>query len=490
MKDKELYIRVVFWSLWTSLVLLCVFYIIHNAHWFIGDDAIVIRHTGFGKPFLPSDTVSPLIGRFYPFSYLVYDLLLLFGGNRISPTAHYSLQAVFFVIFAVSMTVIVFQILRGCKAIWKYSISFLALLVFIGRVYPQYLECFSTSWFGYSILAMFICSTILFYEKQKWIYGVMALLIINYHCYCGENAFVLPLSMGVCTLLFQRKSLTSKEKVFNWLLVGSALLFLCLYAIICVPYIQSAYDGGHGSESTMVGNAFRMVWAQKLLVIALVLFIIRLVDIIKNKRSVNFYDILLVVAAVCCCGNFILRLNWTLYYNGAALLAGISILFFSIYYLRREKYAMVLFLALGLYFGWKIPVAIEKNQQNRKDTCAETKELLEAIDKADEVFWYAPETEDEALVMTRNYVYWYLCNYIGWFCDDDEYSLKTKTEFNSVDNTVWLTASANDISGSIDMQLAGYGDLIFDLHGVKGFRVSLDSIHNQKKCNFDDSLME
>ena len=53
MKNKELYIKAVFWTLWSALVITCVYYIVYNAQLFISDDAIVIRHTGFGQAFLP-----------------------------------------------------------------------------------------------------------------------------------------------------------------------------------------------------------------------------------------------------------------------------------------------------------------------------------------------------------------------------------------------------------------------------------------------------
>lgn len=46
MNNKELSFKVVFWVLWTALTAVFVCYIIHNAQWLIGDDAILIRHTG------------------------------------------------------------------------------------------------------------------------------------------------------------------------------------------------------------------------------------------------------------------------------------------------------------------------------------------------------------------------------------------------------------------------------------------------------------
>lgn len=469
--NKELYIKLVFWTLWTALVAMCTYYIIHNAQWLIGDDAIVIRHTGFGKAFLPSDTVSPSSGRFYPFAYLVYDILLLFGGEHISPTAHYVLQAVFFVLFVVSVTCLILGVLENQKAIWKYSLALSAIVVFVGRVYPQYTECFSTTWFGYSVLAVFMLCVYLFYKRQKWIYGVIALLCVNYNCYCGESAFALPLSFGVCSLLFQRKTLTSKEKVFNWCLVGSALLFLALYATLVLPYINSAYDSAHGTDVGYVENAVKMIYAQKLLLLALVLFVIRLVDMLRNKKEYTLYDNLLMTAAACCCGNFILRLNWTLYYNGAALLVLPSILYFSIHYLK-ERWTLVLFVTLALFYGRKIPTTIQKNQKHREEVYSGISYLSSMIDEADSVFWYEPKAETYSYdLVLREWRHTSIDTYLGWLRCSSDFKTKEAESFERIDNTIWLSPSENKQLFPEDSCLMKYGEMIFCMDSIQGYRV-------------------
>ena len=470
--NKELYIKLVFWTLWTALVAMCTYYIIHNAQWLIGDDAIVIRHTGFGKAFLPSDTVSPSSGRFYPFAYLVYDILLLFGGDHISPTAHYVLQAVLFVLFVVSVTCLTLVVLENQKAIWKYSISLMVAVVFIGRVYPQYTECFSTAWFGYSVLAVFMLCVYLFYKKQKWIYGIIALLCISYNCYCVESAFVLPLSFGMCSFLFQRKTQTSKEKVFNWCLVGSALLFLVLYSALILPYIKSAYDSAHGTDVGYVENAVKMIWAQKLLLLALVIFVIRLVDMLRNKRKYTIYDNLLMTAAACCFGNFMLRLNWTLYYNSAALLVIPPILYFSIHYLK-EKWTLVLFVLLALFYGRKIPTTIQKNQEDRFGVARDVDALSERIDAVSAVYWYAPKPNEGSYGMVLDeWMYVSLCTYLGWLKYDSEFAIPREKDFRAKENTIWLKYVGNEQLNTADNCLEENGELIFDSSCIKGFYIN------------------
>lgn len=469
--NKELNIKLVFWTLWTILVAVCTYFIIHNAQWLIGDDAIVIRHTGFGKAFLPGETVNPSAGRFYPFAYLAYDILLLFGGEHISPTAHYVLQAVFFVLFVGSITCLSLGVLENQKAIWKYSIALMVTVVFIGRVYPQYTECFSTAWFGYSVLAVFMLCVYLFYKKQKWIYGIIALLCLSYNCYCGESAFVLPLSFGVCSLLFQRKTLTSKEKVFNWCLVGSALLFLALYATLILPCIESAYDSAHGTDVGYVENAVKMTWAQKLLLLALVLFVVRWVDMLRNKKEYTLYDNLLMTAAACCLGNFVLRLNWTLYYNGPALLVIPSILYFSIHYLK-EKWTLVLFVALALFYGRKIPATIQNNQKHRAEVYSEITSLSAMIDGAGGVFWYEPKAETDSYILAlREWRHVSIDTYLGWLRFSPDYMTTKKESFERIDNTIWLSSTDNEILFPEDSCLVKYGELVFSADAIQGYRV-------------------
>ena len=85
MKNKEIIIQVAYWMFWLIIVGICTFFIIFNAHWLIGDDAIVIRHTGMGKVFAPNDplTFNKAGGRFFPFSYLAYETVSIVSDNLI-----------------------------------------------------------------------------------------------------------------------------------------------------------------------------------------------------------------------------------------------------------------------------------------------------------------------------------------------------------------------------------------------------------------------
>ena len=182
--NKETIIKWSFWTIWLAFVIGCGFFIVYNAQWFIGDDAILIRHTGSGKPFLPSGTVNPSSGRFYPFAYLVYDILLVFSkGTYISAQAHYAIHLVAFVVFVFCMTKLALFVLKEVRSEYRFVIALFFAITCIGRVFPNYVECFSTVWCSYTLLGMFLLSVLLFFKEQKWIHGCIALLLINYMCY-------------------------------------------------------------------------------------------------------------------------------------------------------------------------------------------------------------------------------------------------------------------------------------------------------------------
>jgi hypothetical protein len=266
--------------------------------------------------------------------------------------------------------------------------------------------------------------------------------------------------------------MTSKEKVFNWCLVGSAMLFLVLYSALILPYIQSAYDSAHGTGVGYVENAIKMTWAQKLLVLAIVLFVIRLVDILRNKKEYTLYDNLLMTAAACCCGYYILRLNWTLYYNVPALLVIPSIIYFSLTYVK-EKWTLILFGLLALFYGIKIPTAIQKNQKARIVVARDMGALSDRIDSVSAIYWYSPETNEESFEKELDeWRYVSLCTYLGWLKYDSEFVIPQEKVFRAHENTIWLKSAGNEQSILCGNCLEENGELVFNLGCIQGFYVN------------------
>ena len=166
----------------------------------------------------------------------------------------------------------------------------------------------------FMFLPIFLWSTCKFNETEKWFYGVVSLLVINYINYCYETVFVIPLAMGACSLLFNFKKLSKNKRLFNWLLVSSGLVFLFIYAIIVLPHASNFYRIHHDIVF-LLQNAFKIFLAQKIYWIALVMLVFRVVEILKWKSDYTFYDSVLLAAFAYACGAAFLGLDFSYYYN-------------------------------------------------------------------------------------------------------------------------------------------------------------------------------
>lgn len=463
-------VKVLFWLCVLLLVAVGSYFIVHNAHWIIGDDFIIIRRTGIGKPFKFSDTIGPENGRFFPFAYLAYDLLLLPFSGKISPKCHYALQAVFFAVFVISFALLFLKLNKNQSEPSKHFIALLSTSLCVIVVYPLFLVCYTTSWCMYALLSLLLLFSYSFYENQKWVYGILALLCYNYCCYCLEVFFVLPLSIGVIALVFQ-KNKSVKEKTFDWLLVASAILYLVLYLVLVFPHIETAYDGSHGESVGVLKNAIRMMKEQKILVLAFIVLLYRIFEILNKKASWNYHDTMILAAGAYCCGCFLLKLNWTLYYNVPLLVCLPSFIYYLYYYLG-EKSTILILVALLLFEGGDISKTIKQNQRNRKQSYSEMQKLSTRIDEVDDVYWYTPESDDVSFNMViRDWKYECICTYLGWMREEKDFELKKVSKFECQENTLWMNALENGLLFPEDHVLSDNGEPFFYADGIEGYWV-------------------
>ena len=466
-KTTEVYIKAAFWTIWSFVLIICVLYIVKNAHWTIGDDAIVMEHTGSGVPFLLSHMINKSVGRFCPLAYMAYNVLLLFG--EVSPKAHYVLEAVFFVIFAVAFTVLALQMLRNQRPVWRYSIVFFALLLCIGRAYPQYTECFSTAWCGYTWLACFMLFSFLFHERQNWFWGVVALLLANIICYSSETGFILPLGIGGFALLFNWKHLSKKEKWFNGMLVSSALLFLAIYLVFIVPHVNHYMT--HVIDSSPISNALRMLISQKIIIVGFGILLISFIFVVWKKQPYEYYDAFLLTAAAYFCANVILKLNWTLYYNGAALLCIPAILFYLVKYLNPQ---IVLFVVggMGIFYGIKIPKAIKHSQEHRTTSFSQVEKLSNSISDGIPVYWVMPKESNGFGSMIRLCRQDWLTSYIRWIRIEEEFEFEEKiVGVDTLSHGIWLMSADDRISFMDELEAFKGESPCFKADSIYGYYV-------------------
>ena len=220
--------QAVFWIALACFLGVCVFFQVHNAQWLMGDEAIVFSRTGMGKAFSPLgfEGMIKSYGRFYPFAYTFYNVLLLFTEGYVSPRTVYVFQGISLAVFAVFFALLALRLLRDKGTPWKLATAFFFTAICVFRVYTEFITCYTGMWIVFLFLPIFLFFTCRFMESERWGDGVIALLSITYIIYCYETIFVIPLALGACEFLFRYRKLTPRKRVFCLLLLGSGLLFL------------------------------------------------------------------------------------------------------------------------------------------------------------------------------------------------------------------------------------------------------------------------
>ena len=468
--QKERLPQIGFWGCFWALLAVCSYFLIHNAWWIIGDEAIVVSHTGMGIPFSPTGfDVMPSEGRLYPFAYNLYNVLLLFGSGYISPQAHYILQAIALIVYAFFFALIGINILKDKPAIWKYSITFCLVAIAVVRVLPEFITCYTGAWIIFMFLPVFLYCAIRFEETERWGFGIIALLTINYITYCYETVCTIPFAMGVCALLFNYKHLSRNKKIFNVLLIVGVLIFLGIWIFAILP--QATHFYSHKEEASHLINALKIFIAQKIYWLAAIALIYRVVQIISKKSAYCFYDSLLLASFACFLGTAILKLNFTYYYNIGSLVALVAVLYFAKENLK-PYWVCILFVALTLFYGRKYPSVISKAQKDRVTSQTQITQLSETS-KTAPIYWFAPYFEDQEVLWAdvRNCQRGRLETIMHWYMQNDEVTIVEKEEFDSALKGVWLFPSENEKLFPDMEQPTDIGEKVLDTGGVKGYMV-------------------
>lgn len=420
---KEKIWKVSFYGIAAILTGILAFFIMYNAGWIIGDDAIIISHTGWGHFFNPADTVKPSAGRFFPFAYVAYNILPIIGLTSVN--AHFALHTLVFIIFSVVSFWAAYKAIDVTLSTWQdYLLVISAGMVCVARAYNNFLDAYSSVWVDYFLVMLWALCCYYVHERQSLVAMIIGLLSVTWLTYCLETNFVFPLAYGIAGLLFIRENATKLEKAYHWSLISVGVIFLLLYFFICYLHIEEAYDGSHGVESTIIGNAIKMFIAQKILWVVLFLVVLRAYHIVIKKDEFEFWDTMLLTGCAYCCGCAVLKLNWVLYYSLASLFMIPAI----IHYLHKyfgSKWAWVLMLALALFTFRKVPSYIKENQHDRLST-EEIIEILESnYNKGNAIYWYAPEDSREWCFDLDQRTWYYNClqTQFGWQIGDEDYNL-------------------------------------------------------------------
>lgn len=459
-----------FYGIVAILTGILAFLIIYNAGWIIGDDAIVIRHTGWGHFFNPADTVTPSAGRFYPLAYVIYNILPIF--QLYSVNAHFALHTLVFILFSAVSFWAAYKAIDAKQLAWQdYVLVLSAGLVCIARAYCNFLDAYSTIWVDYTLVMIWALCSYYVHKNQSLTAMIVGLLSVTWLTYCLETNFVFPLAYGIIGLLFMWKNSTKLEKAYHWSLVGVGVIFLLLYFFICFLHIEEAYDGAHGSEVTSIGNAIKMFIAQKVLWVVLILVCWRVYRIIVKKEEFEFWDTMLLTGCAYCCGCAVMKLNWVLYYSLASLFMVPAIVHYLHKYLG-SKWAWIVMLALALFTFRKVPNYIKTNQKGRKGTAKTMVILSSEYKEGNTLYWYAPEDDREWCfdLEFRAWLHSCLETQFAWEMDEEFYKLQELKTFDTIPGIYVLPCENNKLFPDINETVSSAGEVLQD-GGERGMTI-------------------
>lgn len=436
MTTLEKTIKWTFWGIWIAIIAICSYFIVANAAWVDYDDSQVIMYTGWDKPIF-GFFVDPAYGRFFPLDYTVYDILPIFYEGQIPPIAHYAIHIFWFIIYMAFYAFIGLHILKNEQPIWKYAITLALLITVLGRTYGLFMQLWTGIWTIFTFIPIFLYGYIRFTETKKWGYGILALIAINYVLYYYETMFTIPVAIGVCSLLFSYKKQSKQERIFNYLLVASGLIFLVLYLILVVPRIEHMYQ--HYTKDSIWVNALKILFAQKIMWLVIVTLVARVISFTKKKADYSIYDSMLLSSCAYCCGAATLHLDYTLYYTPAVILALPAILYFAKQYLKPWM-LLVLFVGLAGFYGRKLPKEVKERQERRINYYNDICKFNEIVATGIEVYYYLPEnpTLDEGGLIIRSCKVFYLETKAGWYQNNPDFSIKSVEECDEFSPGLWV----------------------------------------------------
>ncbi|MGN0187174.1 MAG: hypothetical protein ACI392_05445 [Paludibacteraceae bacterium] len=438
----DTWIKISFGILSSVLVAICTFFIVYNASWVLGDDTQLILHTGWHRPIF-GYIEPPSIGRFFPLNYTLYNVLLLFYDAQIPPVAHYTINAIGFVVFCAFFVGISLRLSCRLPTMDKYFLSFLTLLIVVGRTIDNFQQCWTGVWTIFVFIPIFVYGYIKYKDNNNIAWLIVSLLAINYILYYYETMFSIPLIIGLAGLVFGRSFMDKVEKMYHYLLIGSGLLFLLLYCILVLPKIEAAYS--HNSTDSLLVNAIKMLYAQKIMWLVLGLLVWRVFLFIRKSANYTFYDSLLLGSCAYFCASAILKLEWTLYYIPSVLLAFPAIIYF-ILQLPSKWFAYVSLILLSVLYAPKIPKSIRSNQRGRIYTMQEVVKYLELTKKYPAAYFYMPLDDslsnyDRGLRGTRRL---YIESLIAWYLNDPQYKVLKIYDDQSFVTGVWIMQEGDE----------------------------------------------
>lgn len=459
---KEVVEKSIFYVLMATMLAVGAYFIVRNAIWLVGDDAACIRHTGWGNYYSLSDYIIPETGRFYPLAFMQYDVLTLLGLSSV--TAHFCFHALVMVLMVVMMCILCRMAISSEKlSIWDYTSLISVVAICIARPYRYFLTTEWSIWIDYFTIVLWVFCTYFVHEKQSITAAIGGFLAITYFSYCLEVNSAIPFSYGVVGLLLWKKS-TRLEKGYYMSMISTAIIYFILYYILVYTNLgDDIYDASHGENLPLWLVAFKMIFAQKIAWLAIVILCIKAWSLFRQNDSIVWWDNLMIAGFAYFFGCVVMHLHHTVYYWTAVL----CMLPAVVYYLHKwigDKWTMIILLALVFIMCRRFPQVVKENQSDRGKSW-ELRQVFndKIIEEGRNVFYYAPVTADENNneYEWRNQKHDCLPAYIGDAINNHQYTFTAITKFENLPGIYILPCENEKLVPGENDAIIEAGNIVF-----------------------------
>jgi hypothetical protein len=396
-----------------AISLIFVFIIMYKAGWTFSDDHEFISTTAVNK-YTPNFVSG---GRFAPFKYIKYNLLLFvfrcLGINTGLPVeAHFIVVSMFFIATFFCLFFLINKIepvkIKGAyPAINWFFLSTFFLLgssfcsVFLSTIFPET-----------EVIMLFALFMLMYYkalETDKTRYYTVAFLSAVYGTYCKEPVFGAFAVIALVNYVFRYKK-SKREKLFYIALIANGVLFIILYYFLSYKNTSGFYN-----EGRVYINGFKFLLSvfkgNPVLIIMFCFGLIRLYFVIvrKEKKSL-FYDSLLFAGIAYAFAFFILHLNGDYYYLPSIIFFFPSLVYWIKYLFERKRaFAVTLLIILLPIYSYnyvQTAARIKGIWRERQEFMPYITSLLSDHNNGKEFIWYESDnrmTDDTFYIAARNW---------------------------------------------------------------------------------------
>lgn len=274
--------------------------IVKDANFGVIDDHGLLDTILIGKK-LPL-FIIPEIGRFFPLNGFELSII---SKISLSPVAFYTYNALQLLILIIILYRILMSILEKNETSEKKRKYITYLVIFLLMLTPG----FVTAWFRLFVperdvlffLIIFIYFYLLYQGNQIAIYLLSGLISANIALYYKEPVFLMIGSLAFFHLLFGWKKLNIKQKIFDFLLILSSIVFISIYYFVVYLNKEDTLYGTINVPALIQLIKISVNYASSdpvIIFILLPLGLWRIYSIFISKKLNNIYDPILFSALI------------------------------------------------------------------------------------------------------------------------------------------------------------------------------------------------